>query len=211
MVMAWHHPGGREPYFDVPVVPSLETDQDEWGEVHYYEHDLPTCVQEIAENDADSAHFQYLHGMPAMREAEATVDGPNKRTVQTFLTSDNFALGEVESATEYLTIRESYGPGITSVWAKNVAGVTPGVTGEFLLYNVTTPVEEDRTILRWSILLTKVLAQDDMGKTLLFSFAEGVKDDIPIWRDKVYRENPVLCDGDGPIAEHRRWFSQFYS
>jgi hypothetical protein len=91
-----------------------------------------------------------------------------------------------------------------------VAGVTPGVTGEFLLYNVTTPVEEDRTILRWSLLLTKSLEKDDMGKTLLFSFSEGVKDDIPIWRDKVYRAKPVLCDGDGPIAIHREWFSQFY-
>ena len=44
--------------------------------------------------------------------------------------------------------------------------------GEFLLYDTTTPVEEDRTPLRWSILLTKSLEQDDVGKTLLFSFAE---------------------------------------
>jgi hypothetical protein len=64
--------------------------------------------------------------------------------------------------------------------------------------------------LRWSLLLTKSLEKDDMGKTLLFSFSEGVKDDIPIWRDKVYRAKPVLCDGDGPIAIHREWFSQFY-
>ena len=211
MVMAWHHPEGREPYFDIPQVAGLETEQDQWGEVHYYEHDLPTCAQEISENDVDAAHFQYLHRMPAMREAEATVDGPVKRTVQTFLTSEGFSLGEVDVATEYLTVRESYGPGITSVWARNVAGVSPGVSGEFLLYNVTTPVDEDRTLLRWSLLLTKNLEQDDMGKTLLFSFAEGVKADIPIWQEKIYREHPVLCDGDGPIATHRRWFSQFYS
>ncbi|MFP8870267.1 MAG: Rieske 2Fe-2S domain-containing protein [Myxococcota bacterium] len=210
MVMAWHHPDGREPYFDLQTVAGLETNQDEWGEVHYYEHDLPTCAQEISENDVDTAHFQFLHGMPALSEAEATIDGPIKRTVQTFQTSDNFVVGDVESATEYLTVRESYGPGSVSVWAKNVAGSTPGVMGEFLLYNVTTPVEDDRTLLRWSLLLTKSLEEDDMGKTLLFSFAEGVKDDIPIWRDKIYRENPVLCDGDGPIAIHRQWFSQFY-
>jgi phenylpropionate dioxygenase-like ring-hydroxylating dioxygenase large terminal subunit len=210
MVMAWHHPDGREPYFDVQAVPGLESDQDAWGKVHYYEHDLPTCAQEISENDVDAAHFKYLHGMPAMREAEATTEGPMKRTVQTFLTGENFVKGDVEAATEYLTVRESQAPGATSVWAKNVAGVTPGVTGEFLLYNVTTPVEEDRTLLRWSILLTKSLEQDDMGETLLFSFANGVKDDIPIWRDKIYRPNPVLCDGDGPIAVHRKWFSQFY-
>ena len=122
MVLAWHHSDGRLPYFEVQTVAGLATDQDKWGEVHYYEHDLPTCAQEIAENDVD----------------------------------------------------------------------------------------EDRTILRWSILLTKSLEQDDMGKTLLFSFGEGVKDDIPIWRDKIYREKPVLCDGDGPIVIQRKWFSQFY-
>ena len=211
MVMAWHHPEGREPYFEVKVVAGLETDQDQWGEVHYYEHDLPTCVQEISENDVDAAHFRFLHGMPEMSEAKATTNGPFKRTVQTFLTSEGFTIGDVETSTEYLTVREAEGPGIAAVWAKNVAGITPGVTGEFLLYNVTTPVEEDRTLLRWSILLTKSLEHDDMGKTLLFSFAEGVKSDIPIWRDKIYRENPVLCDGDGPIAIHRKWSSQFYT
>ena len=100
------------------TVAGLRTDQHEWGEVHYYEHDLPTCAQEISENDVDAAHFQYLHGMPAMNEAEATTDGPLKRTVQTFLTSENSTQGEVASATEYLTIRDSQGPGITSVWAK---------------------------------------------------------------------------------------------
>jgi nitrite reductase/ring-hydroxylating ferredoxin subunit len=210
LVMGWHHTAGKEPYFDVPVVAGLETEQDQWGEVHYYEHDLPTCTQEIAENDVDAAHFRYLHGMPEMREAESTIEGPFKRTVQTFLTSKDMVVGEVDVATEYLTLRESHGPGVTSVWAKNVAGISPGVVGEFLLYHVATPVDDDRTILRWSILLTRSLENDDMGKTLLHSFAEGVKADIPIWRDKIYRPNPVLCDGDGPIATHRRWFKQFY-
>ena len=23
--------------------------------------------------------------------------------------------------------------------------------------------------------------------------------------------NPILCDGDGPIAKYRKWFTQFYS
>jgi hypothetical protein len=50
-------------------------------------------------------------------------------------------------------------------------------------------------------------------------FADGVRDnvteqvqqDLPIWENKVYREDPILCDGDGPIAKHRKWFQQFYA
>ena len=37
-----------------------------------------------------------------------------------------------------------------------------------------------------------------------------VGEDIPIWENKLYRESPVLCDGDGPIAGYRRWCMQFY-
>ena len=34
--------------------------------------------------------------------------------------------------------------------------------------------------------------------------------DVEIWKDKVYRADPILCDGDGPINKLRRWYEQFY-
>ena len=34
--------------------------------------------------------------------------------------------------------------------------------------------------------------------------------DFRIWENKRYEPKPVLCDEDGPIAEHRRWAKQFY-
>jgi 3-ketosteroid 9alpha-monooxygenase subunit A len=34
--------------------------------------------------------------------------------------------------------------------------------------------------------------------------------DIEIWDNKVLNDNPVLCDGDGPINMVRKWYSQFY-
>jgi len=38
----------------------------------------------------------------------------------------------------------------------------------------------------------------------------GFEDDLRIWENKLYRETPVLCDGDGPISQLRRWYRQFY-
>ena len=38
----------------------------------------------------------------------------------------------------------------------------------------------------------------------------GFEDDIRIWENKLYRDLPVLCDGDGPITQLRRWYRQFY-
>ena len=40
---------------------------------------------------------------------------------------------------------------------------------------------------------------------------EQVEQDMLIWNKKIYEPNPILCDGDGPIAQYRKWFSQFYA
>ena len=34
--------------------------------------------------------------------------------------------------------------------------------------------------------------------------------DVEIWKDKIYRADPILCDGDGPINKLRKWYEQFY-
>src|SRR5690606_29314858 len=39
---------------------------------------------------------------------------------------------------------------------------------------------------------------------------QGYYDDVAIWEHKLYRPDPVFCDGDGPIAKLRRWYGQFY-
>ncbi|MCZ6806598.1 MAG: hypothetical protein O7F08_06565, partial [Deltaproteobacteria bacterium] len=37
-----------------------------------------------------------------------------------------------------------------------------------------------------------------------------VSQDAPIWSTKRYIEKPLLVEGDGPIAEYRRYCKQFY-
>jgi hypothetical protein len=34
--------------------------------------------------------------------------------------------------------------------------------------------------------------------------------DFIVWNNKKYRPNPLLCDGDGPVLQFRKWFKQFY-
>lgn len=50
---------------------------------------------------------------------------------------------------------------------------------------------------------------------LAYGIRAGITDqvvnDMPIWNHKIYQENPILCDGDGPIHQYRKWFSQFYA
>ena len=42
-------------------------------------------------------------------------------------------------------------------------------------------------------------------------YVEDHHADFEIWNHKIYRERPVLADGDGDVAGFRRWFRLFYS
>jgi 3-ketosteroid 9alpha-monooxygenase subunit A len=40
---------------------------------------------------------------------------------------------------------------------------------------------------------------------------EGYFQDVAIWEHKRWQDQPMLCDGDGPIDELRKWYAQFYA
>jgi 3-ketosteroid 9alpha-monooxygenase subunit A len=76
-----------------------------------------------------------------------------------------------------------------------------------------TPVDHGQLDLRMGVMLKIV---GDRKKTegyvahYMKNLKAGFEDDIRIWENKLYREQPVLCDGDGPISQLRRWYRQFY-
>jgi phenylpropionate dioxygenase-like ring-hydroxylating dioxygenase large terminal subunit len=210
MIMGWHHPHGVAPHFEVQHIDALNGDRSGWGKIHYLEFTLPTCIQEIAENDVDQAHFPYVHKSQAFYETQSEFTGPTKKSVSQAKPSLEQLKGDADANAEYTMTRYSHGPGSVTVHATNLQGGQPGLVGEFILYHAATPVEDDLTHIRWSMVVSENLESDDMGKSILAAMSEGVKDDIPIWQEKIYQPNPVLCDGDGPIARNRKWFEQFY-
>ena len=210
MIMGWHHPRGEPPHFEVQHVDALNGDRKGWGKVHYLEFTLPTCIQEIAENDVDHAHFPYVHKSQAFYETESVFEGPLKTSVSQAKPSLQQLHGDADPDSEYTMTRHSHGPGSVTVHATNLQSTEPGVMGEFILYHTATPLEDSVTQVRWSMVVSENIESDDMGKSILWAMSEGVQDDIPIWEEKVYQPNPILCDGDGPIARNRKWFEQFY-
>ena len=38
-----------------------------------------------------------------------------------------------------------------------------------------------------------------------------VNQDIPIWNSKIYCEQPLLVQGDGPVLAYRREYQKFYN
>jgi 3-ketosteroid 9alpha-monooxygenase subunit A len=38
---------------------------------------------------------------------------------------------------------------------------------------------------------------------------ESFQQDVEVWNNKCIIDNPLMCDGDGPINLVRKWYSQF--
>jgi len=80
------------------------------------------------------------------------------------------------------------------------------------MLSAVTPVDDENVHMRWLLTVTANLpeaARDEVVRGI--TEGSGLEADIPIWENKRFVKNPMLCDGDGPIAEFRRWATQFYS
>lgn len=83
---------------------------------------------------------------------------------------------------------------------------------EFLGFTVffsTRPVNEKRSVSYVQLTSTNNVI-DAVGGEIIARFDMEIPKDVEIWTNKVYREKPVLCKADRPLAEYRRWTKQFY-
>jgi phenylpropionate dioxygenase-like ring-hydroxylating dioxygenase large terminal subunit len=182
MIWAWYHAEGGDPFYDVPEVPEFH--DPEWSPILVRDFEIAVAAQDMAENNVDFAHFQYVHGTDSIPEDEFIVEGTYKRAVGgggTF-------------------VREGFGLGL---------GVLR-VQGFVTFLSSTTPIDEGNVQVRW-IFTSPLSAGEGTVQSAADSFCAGVSQDIPIWENKVYRDPPVVTKSEKQILEHRRWSRQFYS
>ncbi|MCA9531454.1 MAG: Rieske 2Fe-2S domain-containing protein [Myxococcales bacterium] len=203
LVMAWHHAEGKAPEWDIPdEIPEWGTKDgtrnDAWTDYESHDWVIKTRNQEMAENAVDSAHFHYVHGTTNMPQSEATVDGPVLRVFSG--AGMETPRGRVDGSIESL----SYGFGLAIVRFNGIV--------ETLNVATTTPIDADHVHARFNFSVKKIGgAEKRVGKAFVAEVTRQLTEDIPIWENKVQHENPMLCDGDGPIGLFRRWCKQFYS
>jgi phenylpropionate dioxygenase-like ring-hydroxylating dioxygenase large terminal subunit len=173
---------GKPPFYDVPVVP--EFDDPEYGIPYTVDFVLNTVCQEMAENNHDPAHFQFVHGTDSIPEEDVFIDGTYKRVIGM---NGGF-------------VRETFGLGL------GVLRVTNYVT--FL--SSTTPVDEEHVNVRWTF-LSPLSRGPEASQEAAVSFTSGLSQDIPLWENKRYVERPILIKDERTILDHREWCQQFYS
>ena len=186
LIFAWHHAHDEPPQWDLPVLD--EFDDPEWVGPVYTDRYIATALQELMENDQDTVHFVYVHGLDAVPEQTTKWEGRMRITEAPREDGGTFT-------------RESYQLGY----------VVLRITGGFTFMGASSPVDEGHSHQRWVFAYPRRLG-DEVGREMIDRFARaGIYQDIPIWEHKKFRERPVLVKGDGEIAEYRRWVAQFYS
>jgi phenylpropionate dioxygenase-like ring-hydroxylating dioxygenase large terminal subunit len=198
MIFVWHHAGGKPPQFDIPTLPELG--HPDWTPPRYFDLKVGVHMQEMAENNCDPVHFMFVHTAPAVPETQIR-----------FSQDDMFMhlTDEAERTSTYGTFRtklerDSFGIGIVAV---RVVGIQDA---GLLMLSSTTPIDRGHTHSRWVFTVSKHLA-DTAGEEFIDGLSTGVLADMRIWENKIYRPNPVLCDGDLFIGKFRQWVKQFYS
>lgn len=203
MIFAWFHAEAAPPSFEIPGL--AEWGDPEWlGDWMRFDWTVNTHPQEMGENGIDWPHFATIHRIPAPSEREwAFADAYYRWQVGGTKPVDALATGE----DQILMYGENWGLGYS--WLRQRGHYdTVVVTG-------MTPIDAETTRVRMGV-LARIGANPAAGERAAFAaymkehaaFAEA---DFPIWQNKVYRERPPLCEGDGPIADYRRWAAQFYS
>jgi len=182
MVWAWFHAEGKPPFYDVPEV--KEFDDPAYGEPYTVDFTLNTVCQEMAENNHDQAHFQFIHGTESIPEEDIFIDGTYKRVI----------------GMNGMFTRETFGLGL------GVLRITNHVT----FFSSTTPVDEEHVQVRWTF-LAPVANGPGAAEASALSFTSGLSQDIPIWENKRYVERPILIKDERTILDHREWCQQFYS
>ena len=204
MIWAWHHPRRVPPLFDLDDVPEL-ADPD-WSDPTRYEWEVDTPIQESGENAVDVAHFVAVHGALDMPDATISLAGHRRDTDLTALApaiDDNGNVDFSRMETLHLVTR-SCGPGMSTQ--------TFDLGTKTVMLGTMTPITPTRMKLCFNFTkrLDTPARLNPLVDGLIAEIVRQVEQDIPIWENKVFREAPILCDGDGPIAKYRRWFSQFY-
>lgn len=218
-VFLWHDPQGGPPAYDIPAL--AEYGDPEWTPWISRRLELKTHPREIIENVADKAHFVYVHGFKEILEFSNHYEGHLATQVMK-------GLSEFGSTSE--TTATYYGPAYQITWMDSIF--------ESRLLNANTPIDGEHVHLWFGVMLKRapITADTKMMLEMLFEKQEvhvgteisddhlqaiqqlyveatrkGFDEDVAIWEHKLFRTDPVLCDGDGPLAKLRRWYSQFYT
>jgi 3-ketosteroid 9alpha-monooxygenase subunit A len=214
MLFVWNDPEGNPPR-EEEALPRIEGAlDDEWTDWLWYETVVNTNVREVIDNNADMAHFFYVHlTFPTYFKnifeghvAAQYMNGKAREDARPRLPEGSPHLIGNSSVAAY------YGPSfMTDELTYNYDRMDVRTT----LINCHYPIDENSFVLQYGIIVKKQDGLDEeaameVAKTQAMYVKRGFEQDVQIWKNKARIDNPLLCEEDGPVYQLRRWYEQFY-
>jgi 3-ketosteroid 9alpha-monooxygenase subunit A len=226
-IALWYDPEGNPPEDYLPAIPVWGAGQDDeegWGDWQFQRSRIRAQPCDVIENIVDIAHFPFVHGGRVKsfenRFGERTVTQISRvqshpeaqMVIPPGLPFDIMAARQQSASYEADAWGDAtyHGPSIMYYYTESRSET---MSYQSWWVNYHTPVNDEELDL-CSAVIVNSLTDDPLPEEFRALYPQSAHaafgSDVEIWKDKVYREDPILCDGDGPINKLRRWYEQFY-
>lgn len=205
LAFIWNDPEGGDPIPEQYPTRIDDAYSDEWSGWALETMQINTNCRELIDNMADCAHFGPVHGAP-IKDFKNIVKG---HTYTQVLKASSAALAEDGELTSTATYE---GPAYMHTY---MTGMMQGIPVESRLLVTHVPTGTESFDLRFGVMVKKFpgMAEADC-KAMVDGYIQQSRmsfyQDVDIWHTKTRVDNPVLCDGDGPVNKLRQWYKQFY-
>jgi 3-ketosteroid 9alpha-monooxygenase subunit A len=214
MLFVWNDSEGNPPR-EEEALPRIEGALDDgWTDWLWYETLVETNVREVIDNNADMAHFFYVHkSFPTYFKnvfeghvAAQYMNGKAREDARPKLPEGTPQLVGNSSVAAY------YGP---SFMVDDLTYHYDTIDMRTTLINCHYPIDENSFVLQYGIIVEKSETLDEkaameVANTQAMYVRRGFEQDVEIWKNKARIDNPLLCEEDGPVYQLRRWYEQFY-
>lgn len=200
LLFIWYDPEQTtKPEYEIPVIEDCYSD--EWTQWRLIKLEVEAYWKEIVDNVADKAHFGPVHLAPISTFSTEFTDHTAVQVTRT----ESEILGSLDFVATY------YGP------AYQIGEYSSNFKGQKLrarMLNSHIPIDENKFHLTFGVMVKKSDITTTDHQAFLNDYAERSLEtfmqDVRIWERKKYEPNPILCSGDGPLHQLRKWYSQFY-
>jgi 3-ketosteroid 9alpha-monooxygenase subunit A len=206
LLFVWNDPENNPPIETQRPERNDDYFSGEWTDWATLQFTIHSNCRELVDNMADIAHFGPVHFFKI-----------NKfRNVQDGHKFIQYSEGQhdiLEDGSTGLTSIATYeGPAYMTT---TMNGSMSGEPMKVHLLVAHVPLNTECFHINFGVMLKKVEgASEEENQKMLADYVqkniESFKQDVAIWDNKIRVDNPLLCDGDGPVNMLRKWYSQFY-
>lgn len=205
LLYIWNDPENNPPIPEQEIPEVEEYYSDDWSDWHMSEIRIHNNARELIDNMSDIGHFGPVHHAPA----KSFKNIAERHMFTQVMEGDE---EQMENATGMTSTATYYGP---AVMTTHMTTDKEGFLIHSRLLVTHVPINHENFDLRFGIMIKSLDGLSrDINDYIVQQFVDNTTvaflEDVDIWHSKVRVDNPVLCDGDGPINKLRQWYDQFY-